>query len=143
MHTLSDRFTNQPARLLILLAAALLLVAGCTPTPAGPSSAVDLEPFMALAKAAGCADTRNRLYLIDDQLVFRDIAGNCSDAAYSQTLFGSTPDQVLCTFHDSIAGPRKDCPDEGYLDLFDTIVANLDAADLGLGPDHTVVPVPF
>jgi hypothetical protein len=96
-----------------------------------------------MARAGGCADIRNRLFFIDDQLVFWDRAGNCADAAYGETLYGSTPDQVLCIAHDSIAGPVKNCRDERYQDMFDTITANLGKSDLGLGSGHTVQAVPF
>ena len=71
------------------------------------------------------------------------MAGNCADASYSEMLYGSTPDQVLCSLYDSIAGPMKNCQHEQYRAMFDTITANLDKPDLGLGPDHTVQPVPF
>ncbi len=90
-----------------------------------------------------CADIHNRLFLIDDQLVFWDIAGNCADASYSQILFGSTPDEILCRLNDSIAGPMKSCDDESYQEMFDTITANLDQPDLGLGEAHTVEAVSF
>jgi len=126
-----------------LIGMALLLLASCAGDSGEPTSAVDLAPFKELAKAGACADIRNRLFLIDDQLVFWDRAGNCADAAYGEALYGSTPDQVLCVAHDSIAGPVKECPDEQYRDLFETITANLDKPDLGLGSGHTVQPVSF
>jgi hypothetical protein len=132
-----------PATLRALLPTVLLLLAGCTAASVEPRSTVDLAPFKKMAAAGGCADIHNRLFLIDGKLVFWDTAGRCADAAYSDTLYGSTPDQVLCVFHDSIAGPRKQCQDQGYQDTFDTITANLEKSDLGLGPEHTVQPVPF
>jgi hypothetical protein len=143
MQTTADRLRRQTAVLMTLLQTMLLVLASCAGSTTEVSSTFDLAPFREMAKSAGCADIRNRLFLIDDQIVFWDIEGNCSDAAYNQTLFGTTPDQVLCIFHDSIAGPVKDCPDESYQDLFDLMTANLDKPDLGLGPEHTVEPVPF
>jgi hypothetical protein len=86
---------------------------------------------------------RNRLFVIDDQLVFWDRAGGCADAAYAEALYGSTPDKILCVLHDSIAGPVKSCTDAKYKSQFDTMTANLDEPDLGLGPEHTVQPVRF
>lgn len=86
---------------------------------------------------------RNRLFLVDGQWVFWDVAGSCSDAAYAETLYGASPDQVLCSYHDSIAGPLRHCQDERYRGAFDTMTGNLDNPDLGLGPGHTVQPVPF
>jgi hypothetical protein len=42
--------------------------------------------FINLAKDASCANTKNRLFVIDQKQVFWDKAGSCADAAYSQTL---------------------------------------------------------
>jgi len=95
-------------------------------------------PFVEMARQAGCADIRNRLFVIDQTLVFADQSGNCADASYSQTLFGKTVGQVLCVNHDSIAGPMKNCMDPSYAALFDTILTHLDEPDLGLGSSHTV-----
>jgi hypothetical protein len=125
-----------------LLPTALLLLASLACRLFEPRSAVDLAPFKELARAGGCADIRNRLFLIDDQWVFWDRAGHCADAAYGETLYGSTPDQVLCVSHDSIAGPVKDCREKRYQAMFDTMIANLDKPALGLGTEHTVQPVP-
>jgi hypothetical protein len=143
MQTITKRSRSHAALLLTLFPMAVLLLASCAGRSGGPQSTVDLTPFESMAKAGGCADIRNRLFLIDDQLVFWDRAGNCADAAYAETLYGSTPDQVLCELHDSIAGPVKKCADEGYRDIFDTITINLDQPDLGLGRKHTVQPVNF
>jgi hypothetical protein len=141
--TLVDRSRRRAAVLMALFLAALFLLTSCAGSSAEPDSAVDLAPFKEMARDGGCADIRNRLFLIDDQLVFWDRAGNCADAAYGEALYGSTPDQVLCTFHDSIAGPRKNCQDAQYQEMFDTMTSNLDKPDLGLGPGHTLQPVRF
>ena len=140
MQTTAGQSRCHTFMLVLLLPLALLLLASCA---GGPGSTVDLAPFKKMARAGGCADVRNRLFLIDGKLVFWDRAGNCADAAYGEALYGSTPDQTLCVFHDSIAGPVKNCQDQGYQDLFDTITANLDKPDLGLGPQHTVQRVRF
>ena len=94
--------------------------------------------FIARAQEASCADQRNRLFMIDKRMVFWDRAGSCADNAYGRTLFGATPQTVLCAVADSIAGPQITCNDEQVRALFDTIVANLDKSDLGLGSDHQV-----
>ncbi len=143
MRIVADRSRSYASVLLALFPTALLVLASCTGGPDEPGSTVDLAPFKKMARAGGCADTRNRLFLIDSQLVFWDWAGTCEDAAYGEALYGSTPDQVLCVYHDSIAGPVKNCQDKGYQDTFDTITANLDKPDLGLGPGHTVQRVQF
>jgi hypothetical protein len=106
-------------------------------------SDVNLALFIERAQTASCADIYNRLYLIDGQLVFWDIKGNCADASYSQMLFGGSPDEVLCRFNDSIAGPMKSCEDESYQTMFETITIHADQPDLGLGEGHTVEPITF
>lgn len=105
--------------------------------------APDPRPFVEMARQSDCADRTNRLFVIDRTLVFWDKAGSCADAAYSQTLFGATPQDLLCRYGDSIAGPQKECRDPRFEKLFDIILAHLDEPDLGLGPSHTVRPIPF
>jgi hypothetical protein len=94
--------------------------------------------FIAKAQEAACADTRNRLFMIDKTMVFWDRAGSCVDNTYSRTLYGATPQALLCTLADSIAGAQITCADARSRALFDTIVAHLDRADLGLGGGHQV-----
>ena len=103
-----------------------------------PGTGPVLEPFVAAARTASCADLRNRLFVIDKTYVFADVAGNCSDASYSQVLYGAAPDKVLCSAGDSIAGPRVSCSDPKLSALFDTMRKNLDQPDLGLGKEHKV-----
>jgi hypothetical protein len=104
---------------------------------------INLEPFRELARNASCADIRNRLFLIDRQLVFWDRQSNCSDAAFAHTLYGRRPTQPICNLEDTIAGPREWCLSAGpYRYVFSTIIANLDQPDLGLGPGR-VKPIDF
>jgi hypothetical protein len=114
-------------------------VVACGRIPALGSPAIDLAPFIALATRAGCADQRNQLYVIDDQLVVWMTRGSCADASYRTALYGPTPDDRRCDLHDSIAGPMRTCGDDSLRPVFDIIVANDAAPDLGLGPDHRVV----
>lgn len=107
----------------------------------GNDSAIDPEPFIRQARNDQCSNTRNNLYIIDNKSVLWDRAGNCADNSYSQTLYGQNIGLVLCVHFDSIAGPRTVYHDEKYKELFDTVVANLDKSDLGLGTGHSVVPV--
>lgn len=104
-----------------------------------PNGAVPVTAdFIARAQEASCADQRNRLFMIDKRMVFWDRAGSCADNAYGRTLFGATPQTVLCSVADSIAGPQTSCNDEQVRALFNTILANLDKSDLGLGSGHQV-----
>ena len=141
----NQRFWGSPSRILlaVLLLGGLLSTPGCGDNATGSGSDVDLEPFKLMAANATCADTRNRLFLIDDEQVFWDRAGTCIDAGFAQTLYGSTTSTVLSEHYDSVAGPMTVYEDENYRFMFDTMVANLDAANLGLGQEHSVQSVPF
>lgn len=94
--------------------------------------------------STSCAQIRNRVLLIqdnlkpDDQVVLLDHAGTCADASYRQVLFGKDGDNVLCSNTDSIAGPRKNCSVPSRAAMFDTILANPDSPDLGLGSGFRV-----
>lgn len=103
----------------------------------------DLESFRELARNAACADIGNRLFLIDKKLVFWDRQGNCHDNSFAQTLYGNSPEEVLCSRKDSIAGPRQSCDNEESQEMFQTMLDNLDEEDLGLGFDHQVEPISF
>jgi hypothetical protein len=125
--------------LCLMLIFSLNSTLGCKESKTG----IDLSPFIQLARNAECADIRNRLFLIDDELVLSDRVGNCADAGYIVILFGSTVDTVLCKYHDSIAGPVKEIYNESYRAMFDTIIDNLDKSDLGLVSNHTVTEIHF
>jgi hypothetical protein len=103
-----------------------------------PDSTIDVKPFQALARDAPCAELHNRLFLIDNTMVFWERRGRCADSAYNHTLFGKRREQVLCEHYDSLIGPLTRCYDERYQTLFETIIANLHSSDLGLGTDHHV-----
>ncbi len=103
---------------------------------------VGLKPFRQIARDANCADITNRLFLIDEEMVFWDRRGNCRDAAYAYTLYGRTVDDILCYLWDSAAGSQSSCQDD-FENMFDTITANLDEPDLGLGENHQVEEISF
>lgn len=98
-------------------------------------------------QTTSCADIRNRVMHIQDVLVadrrmiLLDQAGNCSDAGYRQILFGEDGNNELCSFMESIAGPQKSCPLPAFAMIFDTILANLNLPDLGLGYGYAVSQV--
>lgn len=102
-----------------------------------------VSDYIKMAQEASCASSRNNLYLIDSKYVLWDRAGQCADNSYGQVLMGATPQAVLCSSGDSIAGPRTSCSDESARALFETMLKNLDKADLGLGAGHKVEPVSF
>jgi hypothetical protein len=128
----------------ILLTATLGLapaLSSCTEIQGAKSMPV--TSFITMAQASACHDLRNRLFLIDQKMVFWDRLGNCPDNGHEQTLFGSTPDQVLAVTRDSIAGPRTNYNDDNYRAMFDTMMKNRDKADLGLGSTHQVQAITF
>lgn len=92
--------------------------------------------FMDLAKQAACADIRNDVYQIDEQYIFWVREGSCSAAAYSYTLYDSSPKKEICSKADSSSGPLFECDDQEK--MFKRMVKNLDQEDLGIGNEHTV-----
>jgi hypothetical protein len=127
-----------------VLAAVLTLSAGCNNDSTTTTSGIDLTAFKAMAASADCDDIRNRLFLIDERMVFWDREGSCADGHYALVLFAETIDTYFCERHESIGGPNEtQCPVESYRALFETMVHNLDDPQLGLGPGHTVEPIPF
>src|ERR1051325_7233207 len=138
MRTIADLARRRAVVLIALLLMALFVRAVRAGNANEPRGGVDLTAFKAMAKGRPCVDIRNRLFVIDDQLVFWEGAGQCADASYGQTLYGSALDQVLCSANDSIAGPMKTSRDEQYRAMFVTMTTNLDKPDLGLGPEHRV-----
>jgi hypothetical protein len=100
-------------------------------------------PFVKLSQSMnGCADRKNRLWVIDGKMVFWDRAANgCPDMNWSQKLYGATPDALLCSSEDSFAGPVTKCADDSKRALFDIITRNADAANLGLDSSHKVTAV--
>lgn len=111
--------------------------------PGAGAGPVSTELFIARAQSEMCADTGNRLFAIDGKMVFWERTGSCADNAYARRLYGPTPDILLCESYDSIAGPRTVCINDASRDLFNTIVNNLERADLGIGRDYKVEAMPF
>lgn len=105
---------------------------GNTPAP------VATDAFVQMAQSATCNDVKNRLFVIDQKWVLWDKAGNCSDASFAQTMFGSTAQTVICSNADSIAGPKLTCNNKENETLFKTVLQNLDKSDLGLGTTHQI-----
>lgn len=130
---------------LVLSLLSVLTVAACggagNPASGGPQAIarppVNTASFTELALQTTCTDTANRFYVINQKFVFRDAAGRCADAAWSKTLFGATPQDVLCSERDSIGGPVASC-DPAFRSLFAQIDRNRDKADLGLGSAYKV-----
>lgn len=111
--------------------------------PAPAASTIPAELFFTRAREEECADVRNRLFVIDGKQVFWDRAGSCGDNSYAQRLYGATPEALLCSALDSIAGPQVRCDDPGARAMFDTILKNLHSPDLGLGSAHKVELLSF
>ena len=104
---------------------------------------LDIGPFIEYAEASDCTDIRNRLFIIDDELVLWDRVGNCADYSYEVQLFLEDLDSLLCETHDSIAGPQTYIYDENYRYLFETILDNIEDENLGLDDSYLVEEVIF
>jgi len=117
--------------------AGTLMLAGCVGS-GSTEPPLNAGPFLELARTTACASGKNNLYVIDNRFVFHDRSGDCPDNSYSRTLYGTTPEVVLCRQNDSIAGPQSNCVDAGVRELFSAITNNADQADLGIGLGHKV-----
>ena len=104
---------------------------------------VDVTSFQKMAREASCAQLSNQLFMIDCHLVFWDVEGTCADAYWNRTLYGCTPNEVMCRDWCTISGGMRVYADSSYQGLFETILTNLDRGDLGLGPRHEVTPIEF
>ena len=108
---------------------------------------VYLHAIEVAQETTSCVESRNRVVLIQsggdpERWVLLDQAGACADASYRQVLFGGQDgDEVLCSNAESIAGPQRDCAAKGHAAMFDTILANLDDEDLGLGAAYNIAQV--
>lgn len=139
------RFLFLPIIFSVVIAAGLLSSCVARPmeheavaSPTPRETSLDLRPFVEMAQNASCSDVKNRLYVINDRLVFWTSVGNCDDAGYAHILYGTTPEEKLCFLVDSFVGPQASCQPE--LDvIFQTILDNLDQPDLGLGDAHRVM----
>jgi len=114
-----------------------LLLAGCAgPVPDTP---LDTGPFIALASKAPCPSTGNRLFAIDQKYVYWDRGASCADQV--QRLYGTDAGKPLCVHVHSATGPYTSCSDASARALFDIILANRQAADLGLGAGRVVAQI--
>lgn len=116
-----------------------VLLSGCTGPRPTPDS-VDTAPFVALTEQAPCEGDGNRLFVVDNRYVVWDRGASCQDQTLR--LYGSSTDRLLCVHSDSPNGPYTYCSDPAVRSLFDTIVQNRQAADLGLGAGHSVEQKP-
>ncbi|MEE8399149.1 MAG: hypothetical protein V3S89_09085, partial [Desulfobacterales bacterium] len=104
---------------------------------------LDIEPFIEYAEDADCIDIRNRLFVIEDELVLWDRVGSCPDASYELQLYREDLDHLLCEVVDSIDGPQMDIYDENYRELFETMIENIEEENLGLDDSYLVEEVDF
>jgi hypothetical protein len=104
---------------------------------------IELDVFRNMARNSTCTDITNDLFIIDNQMVFWATEGNCADASYAYTLFGSHPNEILCRKYDSIAGPQEQCYNIDFQEIFQIIINNLNANNLGLSRNYNVTEILF
>lgn len=112
------------------------LLTACVITGPLPDENVDPAQFIALAGQSPCANGGNRLFNIDNRYVYWDRGASCQDQV--QRLYAGNTDRLLCVHSDTAKGPYTNCTDPAARALFDIILANRYAPDLGLGPARQV-----
>lgn len=117
------------------------LLAACSGPRPNPDEQVEPARYIALASQSPCANGGNRLFSIDQRFVFWDRGASCQDQVLR--LYGTDASRPLCVFVDSARGPHTSCTDPSARAMFDTILRNRQAADLGLGAFHAVAPIAF
>jgi hypothetical protein len=140
------RDRSRRARVLIGVGLFLIwpvLFLGCDSKCTEIETCVEVASFQEMAREASCAQLRNELFMIDRHLVFWDVEGTCPDASWSRTLYGHTPDEVLCRDWCTISGGMRVYADSSYQSMFETILSNRYERDLGLGRHHIVLPIEF
>lgn len=110
--------------------------------PIGPKTDV-LASLKREAKSAECADISNRLFVIDEKLVFWDRRGECPDNRYSYELRDLSTDAMVCNVRDTFGGPLGECSSPELQSLLNVMSANLGRTDLGLGSTHKIQAVSF
>ncbi len=133
------------ANIIILVVAAIAVVAVGYWGIFQKTPRVDIEAFQKRAQTAGCASKLNKLFLIDNRMVYwQQASDQCSDARYANVLFGGTPDTVLCSDADSIAGPRQNCVDANTKIIFNCMgrIINGDTKESPCS-GHTAVEIPI
>ncbi|MFA9216249.1 MAG: PKD domain-containing protein [Sphingomonadaceae bacterium] len=111
------------------------------PASVSITAQVPTAAFVSLWNGDACSDVR-RIVVIDQHLVYLEShALRCSDSD-SYRLFESTPAKLLCTAGGIVTPPTL-CPgsDAATNTLMQTILANRNKADLGLGSGHTIEQV--
>lgn len=128
----------------VLLLVLAVSTVHCNDEGTNPKTTINMDPFIAMAKASGCSDQSNKLYTIDNSMVFWGVSGsNCPDHSYKLVLFGADTGKVYCKKNDSYGGPVEFVNDSTYLVLFHTIITNQSDDKLGLDLTHSVVNVKF
>lgn len=129
----------------ILLIAFCMLFSGCIEhrhQDRYPES-VPIASFIEMAQQSKCHDLKNKLYIIDNHLVYWERAGNCTDNGFGKKLFGDSTHVLLCEQYDSINGPKIIYYNESFHGMFDTILAHSDQPNLGLPWSHDVQEIHF
>ncbi len=118
------------------------IVLSLTPPPAIAIEPVDLEAFRdhARERAGSPCVEQQQLFVVDGTFVVHSFAGRCVDASYGVTLFGRTPDDVLCRAGQTIAGHVERCEVDTVVALFHAIVTHLtrEQAESITIPGHSV-----
>lgn len=111
-------------------------------------TSVDVNAFYTLfyMTSTACPTARCRFFLIDNSLVFWELAGkeNCKYVASGgrmYRLYGKTPDKLLGSYQGEAGSywTVEHYENKAAHGMLDTIRANLSDGELGLGKNHDVV----
>jgi hypothetical protein len=111
-------------------------------------TSVDVNSFYTLfyMTTTACPNARCRFFLIDNSLVFWELAGkeNCKYVTAGgriYRLYGKTPDKLLCSYQGETGSfwTVEHYETKAAHGMLDTIRANLSDSELGLGKNHDVV----
>ena len=107
---------------------------------ASDGASVDLKAFRELARTtrrSGCVDEQ-ALYLIDRAYVVYWFQGSCLDAGGGIRLYGTNPDQLICSAQQTIAGSAQRCSSESDLPLFRAVLEHILGEPSDTLPGHSI-----
>lgn len=101
----------------------------------------DISAFVRMARAYECGQRHNRLHVIHATFVLWSTAGTCGNGAPVFQLYALYPEKRVCVKGENVMGPVHSCNTEEQRILFDKMVKNLDAPNLGMDTPDVVYEV--
>ncbi len=105
--------------------------------PGASVAKVALAPYIDKAQQASCANTKNRLFLIDQKYVFWTRSGDCKGLKSADILFAAGSQTPLCQMHKQFTPVDEICSDKTLVPFFTQLIGATAPAGLHLRPDAT------